>query len=102
MSLNAKSEAAKKAQAAAGTGQSFALGGCERSGETDPYYLLFSYFQERDIEISLRYRWRGLNELIELMRATFIVFPSSHSLLVIRFIRTRTHVVSDNDEWRLL
>ncbi|KAH0612616.1 uncharacterized protein H6S33_008996, partial [Morchella sextelata] len=31
LNLNAKSEAAKKAQAAAGTGQSFALGGCERS-----------------------------------------------------------------------
>ncbi|KAI5839306.1 hypothetical protein DFP73DRAFT_598954 [Morchella snyderi] len=43
LNLNAKSEAAKKAQAATGTGQSFALGGCERSGETDPYYQLFSF-----------------------------------------------------------
>jgi hypothetical protein len=34
LNLNSKAEAAKKAQAAVGTtSQSFALGGCERSGE---------------------------------------------------------------------
>lgn len=37
LNVNSKADAAKKAQVAVGaTGQSFALGGCERSGESSP------------------------------------------------------------------
>lgn len=43
LNVNSRADAAKKAQAAVGaTGQSFALGGCERSGGSTPPLYMYS------------------------------------------------------------